>query len=84
MRNLALVTTGYDPYGRLTSYGLFGIPTFAMTYSGTDKRVEVSAGSAVRRFVGRGPSQRQHGPRAQPQRGEGRDGEPAPRDGFHS
>ena len=51
LRDAALVTTSYDPYGRLTSYGLFGVPDFTMLYSGTNERAQVTVGGVPRRFV---------------------------------
>ena len=51
LRNASLVTTSYDPYGRLTAYGFFGVPDFTMRYSGTDERVEVTVGTTPRRFI---------------------------------
>jgi RHS repeat-associated protein len=45
------VTASYDAYGRLATYTRTGTPSFAMLYSGTDERVQVSVDGTPRRFV---------------------------------
>jgi hypothetical protein len=45
------VTASYDAYGRLATYTRTGTPAFAMLYSGTDERVQVSVDGTPRRFV---------------------------------
>jgi RHS repeat-associated protein len=51
LRNLVPVLTTYDPYGRLASYSSAGFNAFAMLYSGSDERVQVTVGTTPRRFV---------------------------------
>jgi RHS repeat-associated protein len=51
LRNTISVTTSYDAYGRLATYTRTGTPSFAMLYSGTDERVQVSVDGTPRRFV---------------------------------
>jgi RHS repeat-associated protein len=50
-RDGVAVTAAYDAYGRLTSYTRTGTPVFAMVYSGSDERVQVSVDGTPRRFV---------------------------------
>ncbi len=45
------MTVSYDAYGRLATYTRTGTPSFAMLYSGTDERVQVSVDGTPRRFV---------------------------------
>jgi RHS repeat-associated protein len=45
------VTTGYDGYGRLTSYTRTGDASQVNVYNGLDDRVTVTSGSTVRRHV---------------------------------
>jgi RHS repeat-associated protein len=45
------VTTGYDGYGRLTSYTRTGDASQVNVYNGLDDRVTVTSGSTVRRYV---------------------------------
>ena len=45
------ITASYDAYGRLATYTRTGTPSFAMLYSGTDERVQVSVDGTPRRFL---------------------------------
>lgn len=45
------VVTGYDGFGRLTSYSRTGDPAPANVYNGMDDRVKVTSGSTVRFYV---------------------------------
>jgi YD repeat-containing protein len=50
-RDGAATSASYDAYGRLAAYTRTGTPSFAMLYSGTDERVQVSVDGTPRRFV---------------------------------
>jgi YD repeat-containing protein len=50
-RDGAATGASYDAYGRLATYTRTGVPSFAMLYSGTDERVQVSVDGTPRRFV---------------------------------
>jgi RHS repeat-associated protein len=50
-RDGSATSASYDAYGRLATYTRTGTPSFAMLYSGTDERVQVSVDGTPRRFV---------------------------------
>jgi YD repeat-containing protein len=50
-RDGAATSASYDAYGRLATYTRTGTPSFAMLYSGTDERVQVSVDGTPRRLV---------------------------------
>jgi YD repeat-containing protein len=50
-RDGSATSVSYDAYGRLATYTRTGTPSFAMLYSGTDERVQVSVDGTPRRFV---------------------------------
>jgi YD repeat-containing protein len=50
-RDGAATSASYDAYGRLATYTRTGTPSFAMLYSGTDERMQVSMDGTPRRFL---------------------------------
>jgi uncharacterized protein RhaS with RHS repeats len=50
-RDGSATSVSYVAYGRLTSYTRTGTPNFAMLYSGSDERVQVSVDGTPRRFA---------------------------------